>query len=127
MKIIHLGLSLLAISALSACGDSGTPGEGASKDAASAYTGTEPWYVLNAIPPEEQPYGLDVYTAKCLSCHGNVGQGVDGHPAITGMKPADMQKKLLAYRDGSLQGTQAASKSSLSDAEIAAVSLYAGE
>lgn len=126
MKTLPLGLSLLAILALSACGDSGTT-DGAGQDAVTAYDGTEPWFVLNAIPPEQQPYGLDVYKANCLSCHGDVGQGVDGHPALKGMTPAAMQKKLRDYRDGKLQGTQAAAKSGLSDAEIAAVSLYAGE
>ena len=84
-----------------------------------------PHYLLAEMA--EQPYGLDVYTAKCLSCHGNIGQGVDGHPALKGMTPADIQNKLRAYRDGSLQGQQAASKAGLSDAEIAAVSLYVGE
>tara|TARA_R110002049_G_scaffold47311_1_gene136509 strand:+ start:125 stop:508 length:384 start_codon:yes stop_codon:yes gene_type:complete len=127
MKLFRLGLSLFAIAALSACGDGSAPDEGAGKDGRAAYAGTEPWYILNALPPEEQPYGLDVYTAKCLSCHGNIGQGVDGHPALKGMTPADIQNKLRAYRDGSLQGQQAASKAGLSDAEIAAVSLYVGE
>lgn len=127
MKTSHRVLNLLAIATLSACGDSGSPGEVTGKDGAPAYVGTEPWYVLNAILPEQQPYGLDVYTAKCLSCHGDVGQGVGSNPAIQGMTPADMQKKLLAYRDGRLKGTQATAKANLSDAEIAAVSIYAGE
>lgn len=127
MKSFLLALSLIALTALTACGDSTPPGDDATGQGRAAYTGSEPWFVLNALPPAEQPYGLDVYTAKCQSCHGNLGQGVGGHPPLKGMTPADMQKKLLAFRDGSLQGKQAASKAGLSDAEIAAISLYAGE
>ena len=83
------------------------------------------------LPPEAQPYGLDVYTAKCLSCHGDLGQGLGQNPALRGLTRTAMQQKLLSYRDGKPQGAQtdimAHAVAGLSDADIAAVSIYAGE
>jgi len=82
-------------------------------------------------PPEAQPYGLDVYTAKCLSCHGDLGQGIGQVPALRGVTRAAMQQKLHDYRAGKAFGAQTAvmaqAVAALSDAEIAAVSIYAGE
>jgi cytochrome c553 len=128
MQPIRFALSLIAIAALSACGD-GTPssGTGASQTGSVASTVPGPWDTLAALPPEAQPYGLDVYTAKCASCHGNLGQGVGKNPSITGLTPSAMQQKLLDYRSGKIKGKGAAAKANLSDAEIAAVSIYAGE
>lgn len=123
MRPFRLGLSLFAIIALSACGESGPPPE----DAQTESRAPDPWNTLAALAPENQPYGLDVYTARCLSCHGDLGQGVDGNPALTGLSRTAIQQKLLAYRDGKLQGKGAAAKAGLSDAEIAAVAIYAGE
>lgn len=123
MRPFCLGLSLLAIAALSACGESSPPPE----DAQTGIGAPDPWHTLAALAPENQPYGLDVYTARCLSCHGELGQGVEGNPALTGLSRTAMQQKLRAYRDGKLQGKASAAKAGLSDAEIAAVALYAGE
>ena len=125
MKPAILGTCLLVVAALAACGDASSPGESPASQAAT--DSNAPWNILAALPPEDQPYGLDVYTAKCASCHGDLGLGVDKHPPIKGMSPSAMQQKLLDYRDGKMQGAQAASKAGLSDAEIAAVSIYAGE
>lgn len=121
MQSIRLGLSLLAFTLVSACGEPTTPSsETPTESAASATPG--PWDTLAALSPADQPYGLDVYTAKCVSCHGNLGQGVDKNPPLKGLSPTAMQQKLLDYRAG-----KAAGKTNLSDAEIASVAIYAGE
>ena len=129
MHPIRLGLSLLAMATLSACGDTTSPNDEGGSPATRAAPG--PWDTLAALPPEAQPYGLDVYTAKCVSCHGNIGQGVDKHPPLKGLTPIAMQQKLRDYRAGALQGAPAAvmtqAMTGLSDAEIASVALYAGE
>lgn len=132
MKPAYLATSLLLLAALAACGDGTAPGEEAaapSGPAASALP--EPFDVLAALPPEAQPYGQDVYTAKCVSCHGPLGQGVAKYPPLKGMSPAAMQQKLVDYRAGKTLGAQSAvmaqAVGGLSDAEIAAVAIYAGE
>ena len=126
MFSVRLGLTLITMAALTACGDASSPDE----EAALA-SGPGPWDTLAPIAPEDRPYGLDVYTAQCLSCHGNLGQGIAPNPALKGLSQTDMQKKLLAYLAGSIQGetAQAMTKAiaALSDAEIAAVAIYAGE
>ena len=131
MIAMRIGLSLLVIAALTACGDATSPGsESAAPAGPAASTGPGPTDILAALPPEAQPYGLDVYTAHCTKCHGDVGQGVDNHPALKGMTPTAMYQKLLDDR-GNIQGEQAGTMhealKGLSDAEIAAVSIYAGE
>lgn len=119
MQSIRLGLSLLAFTLVSACGDSTAP-DGETQTGSASALG--PWDTLAALSPADQPYGLDVYTAKCVSCHGNLGQGVDKNPPLKGLSPTAMQQKLLDYR-----AAKAAGKAELSDAEIASVSIYAGE
>ena len=126
------GTSLLLLATLVACGDGATPGDEATTPAGSAAsTASDPKDVLALLPPEARPYGLDVYTARCANCHGDLGQGIENSPALRGLTPAAMQEKLLAYRAGNPQGAQTAvmtqAVKNLSDAEIAAVSLYAGE
>lgn len=125
MRHVPHAVSLIIVAALSGCGDSSAPAQ--SPASPSELSANDPWNILAALPPEQQPYGLDVYTAQCASCHGALGQGVDKHPPLRGMSPLAMQQKLRDFRDGKIQGSQAASKAGLSDAEIAAVSLYAGE
>ena len=132
MKPVPLGTSLFVFTILAACGDATSPnGEPASQAGPAASSGPNPSDILAALPPADQPYGLDVYTAKCLECHGDLGQGVDKHPALRGLTPAAMYQKILDYRAGNPQGAQTAvmakAVTSLSDAEIAAVSIYAGE
>jgi len=132
MIATRIGLSLLVIAALTGCGDATSPGgESAAPAGPVASTGPGPTDILAALPPETQPYGLDVYTAHCMKCHGDMGQGVDNHPALKGMTPTAMYQKLLDYRGGNIQGEQAGAMreavKDLSDAEIAAVSIYAGE
>ncbi len=128
MQTFYLGTGLLLSALLVACGDSDKPnGTPASDNAATGLP--HPAEIVSALPPEAQPYGLDVYTEKCLACHGKLGEGAEGGPAITGIKQADMYHKLLPYRTGTVQGTPAKMKAmaALSEAEIAAASIYAGE
>jgi len=132
MKPAQSGLILLLCAALAACGDACSPGDKDASQAGSAASALpNPADILAALPPESQPYGLDVYTAKCVSCHGNLGQGIDKNPALKELVPAAMQQRLLDYRAGKTLGAQTAvmaqAVAGLSDAEIAAVSIYAGE
>ena len=132
MNSTQSGISLLLLVALAACGDASSPnGEGTPEAGAATSALTDPADVLAALPPEAQPYGLDVYTAKCVSCHGDLGQGVGKHPALRGLSPSAMQQTLLDYRSGKTLGAQTAvmaqAVAGLGDAEIAAVSIYAGE
>jgi cytochrome c553 len=132
MKPAHFVTSLFLLATLIACGDAASPGgDDVSQPESAAPAGPHPADVLAGIPPETQPYGLDIYTAKCLSCHGDLGQGLGQNPALGGLTRTAMQQKLLAYRDGKPQGAQtdvmAQAVAGLSDADIAAVSIYAGE
>jgi mono/diheme cytochrome c family protein len=132
MHPTQLGMSLLLLAALAACGDASSPdGEGTQQAGPATSALPDPSDVLAALPPEAQPYGLDVYTAKCASCHGDLGQGVGNHPALRGLTPPAMQQRLLDYRSGKTLGAQTAvmaqAVAGLGDAEIAAVSIYAGE
>ena len=132
MKPVHLGTSLLLFAALAACGDATPPsGDAASLAGSAASALPDPADILAALPPEDQPYGLDVYTAKCVRCHGNLGQGLVKNPALKGLSAAVIQQKLLDYRAGKTLGAQTAVMAQvatgLSEAEIAAVSIYAGE
>ena len=133
MKPAHLVTTLFLFATLAACGDA-TPPE--AETAAPQAQGTapamsDPADILAALPPEAQPYGRDIYTAKCVICHGDLGQGVGKNPALKGLTPAAMQQKLLDYRAGKTLGAQSAvmaeAMAGLDDAEIAAVSIYAGE
>jgi cytochrome c553 len=132
MIATRIGLSLLVIAAVTACGDASSPdGKSAVPAGPASTAGPRPADILAALPPEAQPYGLDVYGAHCVKCHGDTGQGVDNHPPLKGMTPTAMYQKLLDFRGGNIQGEQAGAMrdalKGLSDAEIAAVSIYAGE
>jgi cytochrome c553 len=130
MKSALLAASLLVLTMLAACGKPTTPGSGSTSESGAA-GGPDPFAILAALRPEARPYGLDVYTAKCASCHGDLGQGIDANPALSGVKRAAMYQRLLDYRAGKAQGEHASvmekAVAGLSDAEIAAVSIYAGE
>jgi cytochrome c553 len=125
----RLSISLLfACTLLAACENSRAP---APVDRSADRSLPDPMDVIYALPPEAQPYGLDVYGAHCVSCHGPLGQGVDGNPALRGLTAAVMMQRLKDYRAGTVQSEQAAGMTQavarLSDAELAAVSRYAGE
>lgn len=129
MKPAPLAASLFLLTALVACGKDAP--SGAERAAAPASTAPGPADILAALPQDARPYGLDVYTAKCANCHGALGQGDAANPALTGMTRAAMYQKLLDYRAGKAQGAQPAvmvkAVADLSDAELAAASVYAGK
>jgi cytochrome c553 len=132
MKPASLATSLFLAALLAACGDATSPaGEDATQPGPASSALPDPAHTLATLPPESQPYGLDVYAARCASCHGDLGQGIDRTPAIKGLTPAALQQRLLDYRSGKTLGAQTAvmakAVAGLSDGEIAAVSLYAGE
>lgn len=131
MSPFRVGFMIFAYTALSACGDASPPADKAAAGQASGPAAPGPWDTLAALPPESQPYGLDVYTAKCVSCHGDIGQGVGTHPALKGLTPTAMQKKLLDYQAATITGEKAQimtqAVAGLSEAEIASVAMYAGE
>ncbi|MFI9651612.1 c-type cytochrome [Guyparkeria halopsychrophila] len=74
--------------------------------------------------------------ASCAACHGADGNGQGGaFPVLTGMDASAIQKKLTAYREGDQDylksvglggryGTMAPNASSLSDEQIANLSVY---
>ena len=127
MQSIPLGVSLLLLTLVAACGDAASPGkDNAPQTGPGASSAPGPWDTLAALAPEDQPYGLDVYTAKCASCHGTLGEGKGTNPALTHLSPTATQRTLLNYRDGKIPGGKAAGKAGLSDAEIAAVAMYTG-
>jgi mono/diheme cytochrome c family protein len=127
MKPSQFGMSLILLASLAACGDASAPDDtNARKIDPPTSALPNPADVLAALPPAEQPYGLDVYTARCMSCHGDLGDGAGNNPALKGLKRAVVQQKLLDYRSDSKQ-TAVAAHTLLSDAEVAAVSIYIGE
>ncbi len=129
MKLVSLATILFLLAALGACGEATPPGGKRASQAATR--GPDPSEIVAALPPDAQPYGLDVYTAKCVSCHGALGQGVDANPALGELKRAAMFQRLLDYRAGKPQGERVAvmaqAVAGMSDAELAAASIYAGE
>ena len=74
--------------------------------------------------------------ASCAACHGADGNGQGGaFPVLTEMDAADVQKKLIAYREGDQDylksvglgdryGTMAPNAANLSDEQIANLSVY---
>lgn len=130
MNPAPLAASLLLLATLVACGKSAPSNdEHAALPAAPATPG--PADMLAKLPHDSRPYGLDVYTANCTSCHGALGQGDAANPALKGMTRAAMYQTLLDYRSGKMQGAQPAvmtkAIAGLSEAELAAASVYAGE
>ena len=114
---------------LSACGKEAPPGS--EPVTAPASTAPDPADILAALPHDARPYGLDVYAAKCAGCHGDLAQGIDTSPGLMGMTRATMYQKLLDYRTAQARSGQPAimakAVAGMSDAELAAASIYAGE
>lgn len=128
-KAVLPAACLVLLVVLSACGREAPP---VSEPAtAPASTAPGPADILAALPHDAQPYGLDVYAAKCASCHGDLAQGIGMNPGLTGMTRATMYQKLLDYRAGQATSGQPAimakAVAGMSNAELAAASVYAGE
>lgn len=67
-----------------------------------------------ALPAHAHDHSLDaqkIYrqslAATCANCHGTNGVSVAGDsiPAINGLTSAQIQERMLGYKDGSLPGT----------------------
>ena len=75
--------------------------------------------------------GYEIYVAQCISCHGDLGQGVGDNPKLAGLTVADVDARLKAYREGKQVGPKTAVMApmakSLSDDEIDALARYIGE
>ena len=75
--------------------------------------------------------GHDLYASKCVSCHGETGEGLAGNPKLAGLSKADIESRLTSYRDGKQMGPKtavmAAMAKPLTDAQIAALATYLGE
>jgi len=55
-----------------------------------------------ALADETAP---SVLAASCVACHGTGGKSEGAIPTIAGQKAADLQKEMLAFRDGSAKAT----------------------
>ena len=75
--------------------------------------------------------GYDVYTARCIACHGDVGQGVGDNPKLAGLGRADVSSRLRDYRDGKTLGPKTAVMATaardLTDKQIDDLAGYVGE
>lgn len=75
--------------------------------------------------------GYDIYVARCLNCHGDVGQGMGGNPKLAGLTRPDVGARLTDYRDGKTRGAKTAlmapAAKDLTDVQIAALASYIGE
>ncbi|OJZ11721.1 MAG: hypothetical protein BGP20_13500 [Thiobacillus sp. 63-78] len=131
MKPVPFTASLFLLVILVACGKDAPPSGRQQTAMPAASAGPEPGDILAALPQDAQPYGLDVYTAQCANCHGALGQGDAENPALKGMTRAVMYQKLLDDRAGKGRGAHPAvmvkAVAGLSEAELAAASVYAGE
>lgn len=60
----------------------------------------------NSNPQAQRVYNLSL-AATCANCHGTNGVSVagDGVPQISNLTHSEIEKRLLAYKDGSLPGT----------------------
>lgn len=130
MKPALLAASLFLSALLAACGDA-TPPDGTTPAAPASSALPDPAGILAALPPEAQPYGLDVYTVRCAGCHGELGQGIDKAPTLRKLSRVTLFQKVTECRAARLAGDPAAAMpaavAALSDAELAAASIYAGE
>ncbi|HMM46403.1 MAG TPA: hypothetical protein PKC12_00295 [Thiobacillaceae bacterium] len=126
MKPIPPTASLLLTVLLAACGDP-TPDEAT----APPSTLPQPTAIIAALPPEAQPYGLDVYTLRCAGCHGNLGEGIDKAPTLRNLSRVDLFQRAMECRAARLADNPAAvmplAVAQRSEAEIAAAAIYAGE
>lgn len=101
--------------------------------APSATVPSPPEMVEQVQMPEgiEPQSGYDIYVVKCISCHGDVGQGVGDNPKLVGLTRGDVGTRLTEYRDGKTRGAQTAvmtpAAKDLTDWQIALLANYVGE
>lgn len=129
--------AMLALSLLTACGGKEEPASApetpapvatpAPEPAASPATDTSDASATDTPPAMEVSI---LYTVRCASCHGDLGQGLAGNPALNKLNAADTQARLEAYRAGQTVGPKSAlmipMAKNLSDTEIQALARYLG-
>jgi cytochrome c553 len=135
---IHPALTtLLTLSLLTACGGKEEPAPAPEATAPVAAPAPEPVASPVADTPDanatDSPVAMEVsvlYTARCASCHGDLGQGLAGNPALNKLNAGDTRARLEAYRAGQTIGPKSAvmipMAKNLSDTEIQALARYLG-
>lgn len=72
-----------------------------------------------------------IYSARCIVCHGDVGQGVGDNPKLAGLGKDDIASRLKDYRDGKTLGPKTAimatAAKDLTDEQIDTLAGYLGE
>ena len=139
MKSTHLFLSLSLVLTLAACGQDKPSEPAAPADTTVSAGPPMPMDPSQGVAGHAEGdaaaadglSGHDLYTAKCASCHGEMGEGLAGNPKLSGLSKADISSRLTDYRAGKQMGAKtaimAAMAKSLTDAEIAALASYIGE
>lgn len=118
MKPRRLGLVLLSVVFISACGDKLEPAAQAPASAAPA-----------AAPvAASTDLGRIRYAGVCLSCHGPKAEGQGPFPKLAGKSAEELAASLKDYRAGKTRGPQSATMfpfaQALRDDEIEALARY---
>lgn len=79
---------------------------------------------------QTSPEGKQIFTTRCVACHGEKGEGKATYPKLAGLSKEDALKMLKGYVDGSYGKAQkmimAGQAKGLDDAQKAAVTEYIG-
>lgn len=108
MKAQTLFSPLVLSLALAACGKDQPDQSAAPANAATPATAMEQGQADAGAPITANMGAYDIYSAKCVSCHGDVGQGVGDNPKLIGLTAADIDARLKDYRDGKTLGSKTA-------------------
>jgi len=125
-------IPLWALFMLSACGKEEAEVSTAPPEAVpSPSVAVEPAQMPEGVEVTDLQSGYDIYIVKCISCHGDVGQGVGDNPKLIGLRRADVSVRLTEYRDGktrsAMTAVMAPAARDLTDTQIAALAGYVGE
>lgn len=116
---------------LSACGKDKPEAAAVSDVAAPPPVAVEQLPLAEGEVTGELQSGYDIYVAKCINCHGDIGQGVGDNPKLAGLTRIDVSARLRVYRDGKTLGPKTAimapAATGLSDGQILALAYYVGE
>lgn len=133
MNHTPLFLAIVLSLTLAACGQEKQPEptvEATAEPAASAPMAAEP-AAADSASTEAGVDGNALYAAKCVSCHGETGEGLADNPKLVGLTRADIQSRLSDYRAGKQMGPKTAIMAGmakpLTDEQIAALAAYVGE
>ena len=134
MKANSLLIPIVASLVLAACGKEEPEVSTAPPEAAPSppvVIEQEPLQLPEGTEIADLQSGYDIYVARCIACHGDVGQGVGDNPKLAGLTRPDVSVRLTEYRDGKTRGAKTAvmapAAKELTDAQIAALAIYVGE